>query len=122
MRHCIRRLWRRHRPAITEYLTIAVFTSVITVVVLLSYAYFPRAVAGVSGVPEEIVHDAFANNVGSVVLFGDYEKRHNFAQGAPTEFGTMSFDVEERLMGPPYYWTYEEVHKKGFLTGFSDPP
>ncbi len=122
MIRCIRRAWRKHHGSISTYSAIAIFSSAVTSLMLLVYVYFPIAIANVTGVPREIVDNAVENDVASVLLFGDYEKRHNFVKGVPTEFGAMPFDVEERLMGPPYYWTYEEVHRKGFVTGFSDLP
>lgn len=116
------RYWRRNRHSAITYLSLSIFSALLTGLVLLAHIGFSGIVAFVSGVPEEIVRDSLDNNVGGVLLFGDYEMRHNFAKGLPTEHGAMPYDTEERLMGAPYYWSYEEVHKKGFLLGFSDLP
>jgi hypothetical protein len=112
----------RRRTAFGTYAIIAVLSSLLTLVVLLSYVYLPKAVAGITGVPEEIVNDALENNVGTVLLLGDYGQRHDFASGTPTEYGSMPYDIEARLSGPPYYWTYDEIHTRGFRTGFSHLP
>jgi hypothetical protein len=112
--------WRKNRHILMFYSFVSLFSIFATVVLISLYLVLPKAASAISGIPEEIIQDSIGSGLGDVILFGNFEARHDFGHGVATPFGTMPYDIEARLAGPPYYWSNKEIHRKGFFTGFSD--
>ena len=116
----LQRYWRKNRHILLFYAFISLLSFFASSAAVFLYIGMPKSASAITGIPEEIIHDSIESGVADVILFGDFEQRHDYAHGVPTPFGAMSYDIEARLAGPPYYWTNKEIHRKGFFTGFSD--
>ena len=72
-----------------------------------------------TGLPIEIIDDAWKNGGFSVYLWGSKKEKHSFAKGYSTRFGQMSFNADAYLKHRKG-WSEEKIHSLGFQYGFSD--
>ena len=66
----------------------------------------------------DMIIDSVSNGGISVVLFGNYKERHDFAKGRPTRFGKLPYSTETVLLNKG--WSDEKVHRYGNMLGVSE--
>lgn len=71
-----------------------------------------------TGLPIQIIDDAWENGGLSVYLWGNQKEKHSFAKGYHTRFGQMSFNADSFLKDHKG-WSEERIHSLGFQYGFS---